>query len=159
MILKWTNQSRSAWYMDNVCIYIKLWENWTLTTDGLWFHNHSINCQCSRADMIVSAPKLFHKIVRNFMRYKNYVLYCFQSVLIGTQLWWHHQMETFSALLALCVGNSPLTSEFPSQRPMMWNFDVFFDMHRNKCLSKQSWGWWFETPLCSLRRNCNESCC
>ena len=25
-------------------------------------------------------------------------------------------METFSALLALCVGNSPVTGEFPSQR-------------------------------------------
>ena len=26
--------------------------------------------------------------------------------------WWHHQMETFSALLALCAGNSPTTGEF-----------------------------------------------
>ena len=28
--------------------------------------------------------------------------------------WWHHQMETFSALLALCAGNSPVTGEFLS---------------------------------------------
>ena len=41
-------------------------------------------------------------------------------------------METFSALLALCVGNSPATGEFPSQRPMTRGFDVFFDLHRNK---------------------------
>ena len=34
--------------------------------------------------------------------------------------WWRHQMETFPALLAICEGNSRL--------------------------SKQSWGWWFETP-------------
>ena len=27
--------------------------------------------------------------------------------------WWRHQMETFSALLALCAGNSPVTGEFP----------------------------------------------
>ena len=27
--------------------------------------------------------------------------------------WWRHQMETFSALLALCVGNSPVTGESP----------------------------------------------
>ena len=26
----------------------------------------------------------------------------------------------------------------------------------NKRLSKQSWGWWFETPSCSLWRHCNE---
>ena len=32
--------------------------------------------------------------------------------------WWSHQMETFSALLAFGAGNSPLTGEFPSQRPV-----------------------------------------
>ena len=40
--------------------------------------------------------------------------------------WWRHQMETFSALLALCVGNSPITGEFPTQRPVTRSFDVFF---------------------------------
>ena len=40
--------------------------------------------------------------------------------------WWHHQMETFSALLALCAGNSPVTGEFPSQRPVTRSFDVSF---------------------------------
>ena len=37
-------------------------------------------------------------------------------------------METFSTLLALCEGNSPVTGEFPSQRPVTWSFDVFFDL-------------------------------
>ena len=71
--------------------------------------------------------------------------------------WWRHQMETFSALLALCAGNSPVSGEFPSQRPVTRSFDVFFDLRLNKRLSKQSWGWWFETPSCSLWRNCNET--
>ena len=35
--------------------------------------------------------------------------------------WWRHQMETFCALLALCVGKSPVTGEFPSQRPVMFS--------------------------------------
>ena len=43
-------------------------------------------------------------------------------------------METFSALLALCVGNSPVTGEFPSQRPVTRSFDVFFDLRLNKRL-------------------------
>ena len=60
--------------------------------------------------------------------------------------WWRHQMNTFSALLALCAGNRPVTGEFPSQRPVTRNFDVYFDLRLNKGLSKQSWGWWFETP-------------
>ena len=35
-------------------------------------------------------------------------------------------METFSALLALCVGNSLVAGEFPAQRPVTRSFDVFF---------------------------------
>ena len=69
-------------------------------------------------------------------------------------------METFSALglLALCAGNSPVTGEFPPQRPVTRIFYVFFDLHLNKRLSEQSWSWlgWFETPLRSLWRHCNE---
>ena len=37
-------------------------------------------------------------------------------------------METFFALLALCVGNSPVPGEFPSQRPVTRSFDVFFEL-------------------------------
>ena len=70
--------------------------------------------------------------------------------------WRRHQMEAFSALLALCEGNSPVAGEFPSQRPVTRSFDVFFDLCLNKRLNEQSWGWWFQTPSCSLRRHCNE---
>ena len=45
--------------------------------------------------------------------------------------------------------------EFPSQRPVTRNFDVFFDLRLNKRLSKQSWGWWFETPSRPLWRHRN----
>ena len=69
--------------------------------------------------------------------------------------WWRHQMETFSALLAICAGNSPVPGEFPAQRPVTRSFDIFFDLRLNKRLSKQSWGWWFETLLCPLSRHCN----
>ena len=41
---------------------------------------------------------------------------------------WRHQMETFSALLAICARNSPVTGEFPAQRPVTRSFDVFFDL-------------------------------
>ena len=58
--------------------------------------------------------------------------------------WWHHQMETFSALLVICAGNSPVPGEFPTQRSVTRSFDVFFDLRLNKGLSKQSWGWWFK---------------
>ena len=76
-------------------------------------------------------------------------------ILYALMSWWRHQIETFSALLALCAGNSSVTGEFPSQRPVTQSFDVFFDLRLNKRLSKQSWGWWFETPPRSLWRHCN----
>ena len=69
--------------------------------------------------------------------------------------WWRHQTETFSVLLAICAVNSPVTGEFPAQRPVTRSFDVFFDLRLNKQLSKQSWGWWFQTPSCSFWRQCN----
>ena len=65
-------------------------------------------------------------------------------------------MDKFSALLAICAGNSTVTGEFPSQSPVTRSFDVFFDLRLNKRMSKQTWGWWFETPSRSLLRHCNE---
>ena len=64
--------------------------------------------------------------------------------------WWHHQMETFSSLLALRAGNSPATGEFPSQRPVTRSFDVFFELRLNKRMGKQSRRRWFDTPSRSL---------
>ena len=59
-------------------------------------------------------------------------------------------METFSALLAICAGNSPVPGEFPAQRPGTRSFDVFFDLCQNKWLSKQSSGWWFDRAHCDV---------
>ena len=107
--------------------------------------------------------------------YKPKTVWCLPRVYNGNNLytddktvssWWRkmfpfddlrHQMETFSALLVLCVGNSPVTGEFPAQRPVTQSFDGFFDLRLNKRLSKQSRGWWFETPSRSLWRHCNVS--
>ena len=47
--------------------------------------------------------------------------------------------------------------EFPAPRPVSRSFDVYFDLRPNKQLSKQSWGWWFDTLSCSLWRHCNGS--
>ena len=62
-------------------------------------------------------------------------------------------METFSALLAICAGNSSVTGEFPAQGPVPRSFDVFFDLRLNKRLIKWSWGRWFETPYRPLWRH------
>ena len=50
--------------------------------------------------------------------------------------WWLHQVEAFSAFLAICAGNSPVSGEFPAQRSVTRSFDVFIDPRLNKRLSK-----------------------
>ena len=55
-------------------------------------------------------------------------------------------METFSALLALCAGNSQVIGEFPSQKPVAQSFDVFFDL----CLTN---GWVNKRQAGDLRHN------
>ena len=70
-----------------------------------------------------------------------------------------HQMETFSTSLARCAGNSPVSVEFPLQRPVTQSFGVFFDLRLNKWLYEPSWGWWFGTPSRSSCRHCNDVVC
>ena len=70
--------------------------------------------------------------------------FCWESYHRGNT-WWRHQMITFAALMVICAGNSLVTGEFPAQRPVARSFDAFFDLRLNKRLSKQWWGWWFET--------------
>ena len=76
--------------------------------------------------------------------------------LVPLLAWWRHQIETFSALLALYEGNSPVTGEFPSQMTVTRSFDIFFDRRLNKRLNKHSRRWWFETPSRPLWSHCNE---
>ena len=57
--------------------------------------------------------------------------------------WWSHHMETFSALLPFCAGNSPVTGEFPSQRPVTRSFDDLFDLRLNKQTVEQT----MDTPM------------
>ena len=52
------------------------------------------------------------------------------------------------------IHRSPVNSP---QRPVTRSFDAFFDLRLNKRLSKQSCGWWFETPSGPLWRHSNEN--
>ena len=91
-----------------------------------------------------------------FVIMKKHVLHeCPNPCLVTDILWWRYQKETCPASLALCAGNSLVTGEFPSQRPMARIFDICFDLRLNKRLSKQSKRRWFETPTRSLSRHCN----
>ena len=117
--------------------------------DTLW--NSTQNISPIHWEMCILL-RVQNSILFMYKWYEKSVKWQSATSLLNTSIksWWCHQMETFSVLLALCVGNSPVTGEFLSQRPVMWSFVVFFDLRLNKRLSKQSWGWWFEMPSCWL---------
>ena len=99
--------------------------------------------------------------------------------LVSGRLFRHRSKETSKFRISgFCVGNSPVTCDFSTQiilpLSMMTSsigsifcftgpfceftshsFDVSFDLRLNKGLSKQSWGWWFETSSVSLWHHCN----
>ena len=79
----------------------------------------------------------------SYLKFSNALLYHTWSTFVQNKSWWRHQMETFSVWLAYCEGNSLVTGEFPSQRPVTRSFDVFFDLHPNKRLSEPSRRRWF----------------
>ena len=91
-------------------------------------------------------------MVRHFSHFTGSILSPHQS---GTRR--RHLMEIFSALLALCKGNPPVTGGFPSQRPVTRNFENFFDLCLNNRLNNQSRRRWSETPSHPLWRHCNGS--
>ena len=62
---------------------------------------------------------------------------------------------TICALLGIYAGTSPVNGEFRAQRQVTRSFYVFFDLRLDKRLSKQSWGWWFETLSHPLWRHAN----
>ena len=67
-------------------------------------------------------------------------------------------METFSALLAICVGNSPVPVNSPHKD--QWHGALMFSLISawiNGWVN-QSRGWWFETKSCPLWRHCNAPC-
>ena len=61
--------------------------------------------------------------------------------------WWRHKIETFSALLAICAGNSPVPVEFPTQRPVTRSF-VF------TLICARINGWVNNHEAGDLRRHC-----
>ena len=130
------------------------WSNQNMQNSPLW-----LTSALSIPDItyiIITLPTFWPEMPRCPSTRSNLRPQCDIKYAISPLTWWHHQMKTFSALLAFCSRNSPVTGEFPAQRPVTRSFDVFFDLCLNRRMSKQLWGWWLETPSCPLWRHCNE---
>ena len=119
--------TRKMFPFDDVIMSLSLWCQWNLYPRGLndWHFAHTIFRQ------------IFLKEKSTF--WFQYSLKFVHSGQIGNKhdksksvqvkawcTWWRHQMETFSALLAICARNSAVPGEFHAQRPVTRSFDVFF---------------------------------
>ena len=62
-------------------------------------------------------------------------------------VWWRHQIETFSALLAICAGNSPVPVNSPHKG--QWRGAVMFSL-----ICAQINGWVNNGEAGDLRRHC-----
>ena len=115
--------------------HVKYYNGWNylfmLGLKSINFSKRGLNCKkWLHVTLIVrcwrSPVFLFSKIASNAELWYFYVA--------SLDIWWRYQMETFAALLAICVGNSPVPGEFPTQRPVTGSFVVFFDLRLNKPL-------------------------
>ena len=114
-----------------------------------------VSFSCQVCDFLIPI-RLFPRLMEYFRGNAtsvSYVIISFEACHDDVIKWKH--FPRYHA--ALCAGNSPVTGEFSAQRPVTQSFDVFFDLRLNKRLSKQSWGWWTETPSRSLWRHSNEN--
>ena len=157
MILLWCYLC--AWWAFNLLNVIFLWWPTESITELNGWPEVWIRFIVTKVYVCLNDSRFDYHMV-NFMviTYYKFTTPVFETIMridFSVIAWWRHQMETFSAVLALSARNSPVTGELPAQRPVTRSFDVFFHLCLNKRLSKQSRGWWFETPSCSLWRHCN----
>ena len=105
--------------------------------------------------MKISLCRCDFTITEMYSNHVDALLYSFVVYVDIIMLWRCHQMEIFSALLAICAGYSPVTGEFSTHRPVTWSFDVLFDLRLNEWLRYQLRGWWIKTPSGPLWRHSN----
>ena len=141
----------------NLCFCWVLYE-WNMTTNTYTVYVNAVWCVCRWIELYCAIVLYYNdSILCTSQHLRCHSLSPFSSWLRHHEAWpwWRPQMEPFFTLLALCAGNSLVTGQFPTQRPVTRSFDVLFDLRLNNRLSKQSRGWWFETPSRPLWRHCN----
>ena len=103
---------------------------------------------------------IYHISNLSMTYFPNSVIYA--GNLASEQHWYTQYMmassngNIFGVTGHLC-GEFTGPGEFPAQRPVTRSFDVFFVLHPNKRLSKQSWNWWFRMPSRPLWRHRNDN--
>ena len=105
----WMRMCKVGWKARHTpCSFHQSWKD-------RWFGGSHI---CSRAQAQWTARWFWPLFSEDgkYKKHRNSVVIAYHP---NVNTWWRHQMETFSAWLAICAGNSPVPGEFPVQRPVM----------------------------------------
>ena len=81
---------------------------------------------------------------------------CLLTLIFVDRKWWRHLNGNIFRATGPLWRESTGHRWIPSQRPVTWSFDVFFDLCLDRRLSKQSRRCWFETPSRSFWRHRNK---
>ena len=111
-----------------------------------WFLHNVIFQKCHPIFFLYSKPKCFANRTLFILWLLLYAICEWNTMMTSSN-------ENIFRVTGHYAGNSPVPGEFLSQRPVMRNFDAFFDLHLNKRLSKKSRRWWFQTPSRPLWRH------
>ena len=119
-----------------------------------------LSCECNRIPLMIS-QRWFRYAARRYLNHcwLRYAVIAinipsFIHVVTNNETSCYCMMTSSNGIIFRVTG--PLCGEFtgpgefPAQMSVTRSFDVFFDLRLNKRLSKQPWGWWFETPAWSL---------
>ena len=111
------NRSQSSYHNGSRCFNTTIINDSRL--DVQWFYDYYAMCSLRGGPLWICVRKVMDGIIT-------------------------HMMTSSNGIIFRVTGHSQVTGESSAQRSVTRNFDVFFDLHPNKLLSKQSWGWWFE---------------
>ena len=99
-------------------------------------------------DLIYGALRHIHQYTYSWSTWGTQAFHSFKPGKKCLPSWWYQGLEILSASLAICGGNTLVTSGFPSLTKAQWYkalLAVFFVVSLNKLLKKQSGGQWSET--------------
>ena len=160
--LEWWERLGTRLLVISYELLLNLWLSRTLVSNKLFITQCSWSTACRCYSEYIFIPDVtpgFNGLgTDNYKTWRN-TSTLWDSVRLKLRGWRRFMMTSsngsiFRVTGPLC-GEFTGPGEFPAQRPVTRSFDVFFDLHLNKRLSKQPWGWWFETPAWSLWRHRN----
>ena len=109
--------SGATYFYVNIISYLIPWEEY-----------HIMSLKNIQREFIIYMVRQYSHFIQTKSDTFNWLVFFSYSA------WWRHQVETFSALLAICAVNSPVTGEFPHKN--QWRGAVMFSLI---CASIKGW--------------------